>query len=78
LLAARYGAEKGHLREGQWVFLVEEDCVDPWRSRGYSVRGTYQLLTSQQSVTLDVVEDLLWHKKVRLEGVYFFLETFAR
>jgi hypothetical protein len=29
LLAARYGAEKGHLREGQWVFLVEEDCVDP-------------------------------------------------
>ncbi|MCI32291.1 cysteine-rich receptor-like protein kinase, partial [Trifolium medium] len=45
---------------------------DSWRwqpdlATGYSVRGAYQLLTSQDSVTLSAVEDLLWHKQVPLK-----------
>ncbi|MCI37386.1 cysteine-rich receptor-like protein kinase, partial [Trifolium medium] len=39
--------------------------LDP--DRGYPVRGAYQLLTSQESVTLDAVEYLLWHKQVPLK-----------
>ncbi|MCI18479.1 hypothetical protein A2U01_0039633, partial [Trifolium medium] len=30
---------------------------------GYSVRGAYQILTTQQLAPLDVVEDLIWHKQ---------------
>ncbi|PNX83583.1 ribonuclease H, partial [Trifolium pratense] len=29
----------------------------------YSVRGTYQLLTSQDSVILDASYDLIWHRQ---------------
>ncbi|KAK2430956.1 hypothetical protein QL285_029238 [Trifolium repens] len=42
---------------------------DRWQWRldpvlGYSVRGAYQLLTSQDSVTLGEAEDLIWHRQV--------------
>ncbi|MCI57057.1 HcrVf2 protein-like protein, partial [Trifolium medium] len=37
----------------------------------YSVRGAYQFLTSQQPISLDVAEDLIWHKQVPLK-VYIF------
>ncbi|MCI45078.1 cysteine-rich receptor-like protein kinase, partial [Trifolium medium] len=39
--------------------------LDP--EQGYSVRGAYQLLTSQDSVTLDAGLDLIWHKHVPLK-----------
>ncbi|GAU46775.1 hypothetical protein TSUD_402860 [Trifolium subterraneum] len=38
---------------------------------GYSVRGAYQLLTSQQPVALDVAEELIWHKQVPLKVSIF-------
>ncbi|MCI94652.1 hypothetical protein A2U01_0115950, partial [Trifolium medium] len=34
----------------------------PWQPdpiRGYSIQGAYQLLTSQQTVSLDAAEDLI-------------------
>ncbi|GAU40914.1 hypothetical protein TSUD_297200 [Trifolium subterraneum] len=34
---------------------------------GYSVRGAYQLLTSQDSVTLDAEKDLIWHGQIPLK-----------
>ncbi|MCI43347.1 70 kDa peptidyl-prolyl isomerase, partial [Trifolium medium] len=39
--------------------------------RGYSVHGAYQLLTSQQSVTLDDAEELIWHTQVPLKVSIF-------
>ncbi|GAU19395.1 hypothetical protein TSUD_76390 [Trifolium subterraneum] len=35
---------------------------------GYSVRGAYQLLTSQDSATLGEAETLIWHKQVPLKA----------
>jgi hypothetical protein len=43
-----------------WLWWPDPD-------RGYSVHGAYQLLTTQQPVTLDAAEDLNWHKKVPLK-----------
>ncbi|MCI28010.1 70 kDa peptidyl-prolyl isomerase, partial [Trifolium medium] len=43
----------------------------PDHVRGYSLRGVYQLLTSQESVTFDAIEDLLWHKQVPLKVSLF-------
>ncbi|MCI81203.1 transcription factor bHLH96, partial [Trifolium medium] len=45
---------------------------DVWRwqpdpVRSYSVSGAYQLLTSQQSVTLEAADELVWHKQVPLK-----------
>ncbi|MCI61632.1 helicase-like protein, partial [Trifolium medium] len=34
---------------------------------GYTVRGAYQLLTSQDSVTLSAAEELIWHSQVPLK-----------
>jgi hypothetical protein len=45
-----------------------------WRPdphRGYSVRDAYQLLTTQQYITLGAVEDLIWHRQVPLEVSIF-------
>ncbi|PNX68374.1 helicase-like protein, partial [Trifolium pratense] len=33
----------------------------------YTVRGAYQLLTSQDAVTLDAASDLIWHRQVPLK-----------
>jgi hypothetical protein len=38
---------------------------------GYSVRDTYQVLTSQDSITLGAAEDHLWHKQVPLKVFIF-------
>jgi hypothetical protein len=46
----------------QWQF-------DP--ARDYSVSGAYQLMTSQQTATLDATEDLIWHKHVPLKVSIF-------
>ncbi|GAU26985.1 hypothetical protein TSUD_290350 [Trifolium subterraneum] len=47
---------------------------EPWewrRQLGYSVRGAYQLLTSQPSYPLDTAADLIWHKQVALKVSIF-------
>ncbi|CAJ2662883.1 unnamed protein product [Trifolium pratense] len=41
-----------------------------WRTDlddGYTVRGAYQLLTSQDDVTLDAASGLIWHRQVPLK-----------
>ncbi|KAK2421560.1 hypothetical protein QL285_032176 [Trifolium repens] len=38
---------------------------------GYSVRDTYQVLTSQDSITLGAVENFLWHRQVPLKVSIF-------
>ncbi|MCI27557.1 cysteine-rich receptor-like protein kinase, partial [Trifolium medium] len=45
---------------------------DLWQWRpdpisGYSVRGAYQILTSQPLVAVDEIDDLIWHKQVPLK-----------
>ncbi|MCI34113.1 kinesin-like protein, partial [Trifolium medium] len=40
-------------------------------ARGYSVRGAYQILTTQQLDPVDGVEDLIWHKQVPLKVSIF-------
>ncbi|GAU37345.1 hypothetical protein TSUD_395260 [Trifolium subterraneum] len=35
--------------------------------RGYTAQGAYQLLTSQQHITLAATEELTWHKQVALK-----------
>ncbi|MCH96906.1 helicase-like protein [Trifolium medium] len=52
--------------------FLQTQSSDMWHWKldsvqGYSVRGAYQLLTSQQHVTLDVAEELIWHKQVPLK-----------
>ncbi|MCI70793.1 O-acyltransferase WSD1, partial [Trifolium medium] len=37
----------------------------------YSVRSAYQLLTSQDSVTLDAAKGLIWHTQVPLKVFIF-------
>jgi hypothetical protein len=51
---------------------VQVEVRDRWQWRpdpvtGYSVRDAYQILTSQDAVTLGAAEDLLWHKQVPLK-----------
>jgi hypothetical protein len=46
---------------------MQVDSPDRWQWRhdpdtGYSMCGAYQMLTSQDSVTLGTAEDLPWHK----------------
>jgi hypothetical protein len=53
-------------------FTVQAHTPDRWQWRpdpelGYSVRGAYQILTSQDSFTLGEAEDLVWHKQVPLK-----------
>jgi hypothetical protein len=62
------GGEEERLGEGQTLlhdFTLQTQVLDAWQldpARGYSVSSAYQLLTSQQTVTLDAAEDLIWHK----------------
>ncbi|GAU25960.1 hypothetical protein TSUD_373610 [Trifolium subterraneum] len=55
-----------------WRRQLRVEFSDRWfcqsdPSIGYTVRGAYQLLTSQDSVTLDAAEDLIWHGLVPLK-----------
>jgi hypothetical protein len=53
-------------------------CYSPdwwqWRpdsAMGYTIHDAYQILTSQDSVTLGEAEDLLWHRQVPLKVSIF-------
>ncbi|KAK2449167.1 hypothetical protein QL285_008386 [Trifolium repens] len=71
--------EEELLRECQTLLLtVTLQVATPnrwqWRldpASGYSVRDAYQLLTSQDSVTLGEAEDLVWHRQVALKVSIF-------
>ncbi|MCI04016.1 70 kDa peptidyl-prolyl isomerase, partial [Trifolium medium] len=50
--------------------------LDRWQwqpdpDKGYTVRGAYQLLTSQVPSTIDEAEDLIWHTQVPLKVAIF-------
>ncbi|MCI49397.1 heat-shock protein, partial [Trifolium medium] len=49
-------------------FVMQAQVPDMWLWRqdstsGYSVRGAYQLLTSQPPYSLDTTTDLIWQKQ---------------
>ncbi|MCI44799.1 helicase-like protein, partial [Trifolium medium] len=53
--------------------FLQAQHIDIWQwqldpAHGYTVRGAYHLLTSQQHVTLDAADDLIWHKQVPLKA----------
>jgi hypothetical protein len=55
---------------------MQVESLDRWQWRpdpamGYSVHDAYQILTSQDSVTLGEAEDLLWHREVPLKVSIF-------
>ncbi|KAK2370537.1 hypothetical protein QL285_083581 [Trifolium repens] len=55
---------------------LQAESPDRWQWRpdpltGYSVRDAYQMLTSQDTVTIGAAEDLLWHKQVPLKVSIF-------
>jgi hypothetical protein len=57
-------------------FTMQAHSPDVWRWKPdpdtcYSVRGAYQMLTSQDSFTLGEAEDLVWHKQVPLKVSIF-------
>jgi hypothetical protein len=57
-------------------FSLQAQHPDRWQwqpnpDRGYSVCGAYQLLTSQQSIVLDVAEDLIRHNQIHLKVSIF-------
>jgi hypothetical protein len=59
----------------QYITLQVES-PDRWQWRpdpvtGYSVHDAYQILTSQDSVTLGEAEDLIWHRQVPLKVSIF-------
>ncbi|KAK2444671.1 hypothetical protein QL285_015679 [Trifolium repens] len=67
------------LRECQTLLLpiiVQAQSPNVWRwqpdpDADYSVRGAYQLLTSQDLFTLGEADDLVWHKQVPLKVSIF-------
>jgi hypothetical protein len=55
---------------------LQVESPDRWQWRpdpamGYSVHDAYQILTSQDSVTLGEAEHLLWHRQVLLKVSIF-------
>ncbi|CAJ2673682.1 unnamed protein product [Trifolium pratense] len=51
---------------------LQDHVSDRWQWRvdsddGYTVRGAYQLLTTQDTVTLDAASGLIWHRQVPLK-----------
>ncbi|CAJ2667177.1 unnamed protein product [Trifolium pratense] len=51
---------------------LQDHVSDRWQWRvdlddGYTVRGAYQLLTTQDIVTLDAASGLIWHRQVPLK-----------
>ncbi|CAJ2644200.1 unnamed protein product [Trifolium pratense] len=67
--------EEEMLGECQALLLtisLQDQVSDSWQWRtdlddGYTVRGVYQLLTTQDAVTLDVASGLIWHRQVPLK-----------
>ncbi|CAJ2673056.1 unnamed protein product [Trifolium pratense] len=67
--------EEEMLGECQALLLtisLQDHVSDRWQWRsglddGYTVRGVYQLLTTQDAVTLDVASGLIWHRQVPLK-----------
>ncbi|MCI74802.1 hypothetical protein A2U01_0096066, partial [Trifolium medium] len=57
------GGDVGGVSDLTSEFFFSVQSSDSWRpdpDTGYSVCGTYQLLTSQTPVTLSAAEDLIW------------------
>ncbi|CAJ2666781.1 unnamed protein product [Trifolium pratense] len=55
-----------------FTLSLQDHVSDMWQWQSdlddvYTVRGAYQLLTSQDAVTLDVASDLIWHRQVPLK-----------
>ncbi|CAJ2672661.1 unnamed protein product [Trifolium pratense] len=55
---------------------LQDQTSDRWQwspdpDTGYTVRGAYQILTSQDSVTLHDAENLIWHPQVPLKVSIF-------
>ncbi|MCI00663.1 70 kDa peptidyl-prolyl isomerase [Trifolium medium] len=55
---------------------LQAQSSDRWKwqsdpDKGYTIRGAYQLLTSQVSTTIDETEDLIWHTQVPLKVSIF-------
>jgi hypothetical protein len=73
------GWEENELRECQSLLLtlsLHGQSSDWWQwqpdpDRGYTVRGAYQLLTSQVSASMDGAEKLIWHPQVSLKVSIF-------
>ncbi|GAU12613.1 hypothetical protein TSUD_132230 [Trifolium subterraneum] len=73
------GWEEEELRECQILLStlsLQVHSSDSWQwqpdpGTGYSVRGAYHLLTSQDSVTLDDAAGLIWHPQVPLKVSIF-------
>ncbi|KAK2413211.1 hypothetical protein QL285_035944 [Trifolium repens] len=73
------GWEEEELRECQSLLLtrvLQDQSSDQWQwqpdpDMGYTVRGAYQLLTSQDSVTMDDAARLVWHPHVPLKVSIF-------
>ncbi|GAU49521.1 hypothetical protein TSUD_407540 [Trifolium subterraneum] len=67
------------LRECQTLLLnlsLQAQSSDRWQwqpdaDEGYTVRGAYQLLTSQASATMDDADKLIWHSQVPLKVSIF-------
>ncbi|CAJ2678024.1 unnamed protein product [Trifolium pratense] len=67
--------EEEMLGECQALLLtisLQDHVSDRWQWRtdlddGYTVRGVYQLLTTQDAVTLDAASGLIWHRQVPLK-----------
>jgi hypothetical protein len=56
------------------LLQVQIPALSQWQPDpvgGYSIRGAYHLLTSQQPAPLDAAEDLLWHRHVSLNVSFF-------
>ncbi|PNX70272.1 70 kDa peptidyl-prolyl isomerase, partial [Trifolium pratense] len=55
-----------------FTLSLQDHVSDRWQWQSdlddvYTVRGAYQLLTSQDAVTLDAASDLIWHRQVPLK-----------
>ncbi|CAJ2651349.1 unnamed protein product [Trifolium pratense] len=58
------------------TFSLQDYVSDRWQWQpdpddGYTVRGAYQLLTAQDTVTLDTAAGLIWHPQVPLKVSIF-------
>lgn len=60
--------------------VLQPTISDQWHwlpdiAEGYTVRSSYQRLTSQDKAIVVPVYNLIWHKKGVFEGIYSSLET---
>ncbi|CAJ2667709.1 unnamed protein product [Trifolium pratense] len=69
------GVGEGDAGECQTLLFtisLQDHVSDRWQWQsdlddGYTVRGSYQILTTQDAVTLDVASGLIWHRQVPLK-----------